>query len=378
VKAAPIAEDCRLIKGPARLSRTGPASLPVVDGGVQILFNKQGLAGLYGPAFPALQPAPPPDPASGLAPKRPDAPVPKNPIVPEPTRPPDERATWPACVVAGRFVFCMDLQGAIHRRLFASGEGDKIIAHGLHGTSIAAAVTGADHTIIAYLGAQKTTEGIVAHAYAALDDGPPVQISEDGSGATFVSLAPRETDVLAMYIDARVALTPLHARPLSLGGAGGALLPGKDAVVYVADGSDHRSMGAIARAQHGPSFLLMPTAGEGSKFGMAAVKVDGDPKDDSPVIWSMYPNGLSPAPIAATTGASPVRVVRARPVSAEPGAWRVLELGHLEADGVFKPLCGLLESRSFSDIAVAVDKAGSVWIVYTSADGTWIEQRGRS
>ena len=74
-----------------------------------------------------------------------------------------------------------------------------------------------------------------------------------------------------------------------------------------------------------------------------------------------------------------LRTVRERrPATAEAGAWRALELGHLESTGSFKPLCNVLESRSFSDVAVAVDKAGSVWIVYTSADGTWVEQRGQS
>jgi hypothetical protein len=158
----------------------------------------------------------------------------------------------------------------------------------------------------------------------------------------------------------------------------GGLRLGKDAVVFIGDGSDRRASGAIAVPPSGPSFVLMATTGEGGKFGMASLKIDGEPKDDTAAVWSFYPNGVSPAPIAATRGVHPVRVARVRPAAAEPGAWRVLELGHLEQDGSFTPLCNLLESRSFSDVAIAVDKAGSVWIVYTSADGTWVEQRGRS
>ena len=73
----------------------------------------------------------------------------------------------------------------------------------------------------------------------------------------------------------------------------------------------------------------------------------------------------------------PVRVARVRPVSADASSWRVLELGHLSNEGYFTPLCNLVESRSFSDVAIAVSPGGSIWIVYTSADGTWVEQRGR-
>jgi hypothetical protein len=371
---AAVPEDCRLVRGPARLSLKGPAALPVLAGGVQILFNRQGAPGSQVPAFPALQPSASSGPAAGLVPNRADPALPKNPLIPEGAPQEDERATWPACVVAGRYVFCMDLEGSIHRRL-VTGEGDKIIAKGRPGTPIAAAAVGSDHTILAFLASMKTSEGVVTHALAVLDDGPLVQLSEEGSGATFVALAPREKDVLAMYIDARVALTPVHARTLTVEGS---LRLGKDAVVHVGEGSERRSVGAIARAASGPAFLLMPLSTEGTKFGMATMKVEGDPQDDSPVVWSFYPNGLSPAPIAATQGVSPARVVRVRPATAAPDAWRVLELGHLEADGSFKALCNVIESRSFTDVNVAVDGRGSVWIVYTSADGTWVEQRGRS
>lgn len=371
--APPVHADCKLIRGPARLSLTGPASLPVVEGGVHVVFNRQGVAGVSSPAFPALKAPPSPALPSALVPKSTAAPAPQSPLVPEGTRPTEERASSPPCAAAGRFVFCMDAEGFIHRRVFPSGEGDKVVARGVPNTSIAAAAVDGDHTILTYLGVLKTSEGLVMHAYAVLDDGPPTQLSEEGSGATFVTIAPRDEGALAMYIDARTALTPVHARSIA---ASGGLRLGKDAVVFVGDGSDRRASGAIASAPLGPSFVLMATAGEGTSFGMAALKIDGDPQDDTRAVWSMYPNGITPAPIAATSGVSPVRVARVRPATAEVGAWRTLELGHLDASGSFAPLCSLLESRSLSDVSIAVDKAGSVWIVYTSADGTWVEQRG--
>lgn len=340
---------------------------------MQVVFNRQGMAGPQIPAFPAAE-RKPSSPAGSLVPKRTEATAASSAILPGATPPEEEKASSPTCAIAGRFAFCMDREGQIRRKTLAPGGEEKIVARGVPGTSIAAVTAPGGKSVLAYLGIKKTSEGLVMHAYAMLDDAPAIQLSEDGSGATFVALAPHEGDLLAMYIDARTALTPVHARTLT---AHGELRLGKDAVVFVADGSERRASGAIAAGPGGPAFLLMATAGEGTSFGMAAVKVDGEPKDDTRAVWSLYPNGLSPAPIAATVGVSPVRVARVRPASAEAGAWRALELGHLEANGDFKPLCSVLESRAFTDVAVAVDKAGSVWIVYTSADGTWVEQRGR-
>jgi hypothetical protein len=338
----------------------------------RVIFNREGAMGTQAPAF--KEPAP--GPATGLFPnpKSPKKPVaaPKVALVPE-AAPAPERASWPACSVTSRYVFCMDHDGAIHRRL-PSGEGDTIVARGRPGAPIAATSFG-DRTVLAYLANQKTTEGVITQAFAVLDEGRPVLLSEEGSGATHVAVIDRGSDVLAMYIDARVALTPLHARTLTI--ADGKLKTGRDAVVFVGDGAERRMSGAIAWAGKGTAHLLIPSTDHDGKFGMAAVVVADEPKDDSPVVWSHYAKEISPAPLAATVGVSPVRVARVRPVSGEANAWRVLELGHLDERGGFKPICNLVESKSFSDVTITAGPSGSLWIVYTSADGTWVEQRGR-
>jgi hypothetical protein len=311
-------------------------------------------------------------PGGGLLPKKADLP-PKAPLLPEPSAS-QERASWPACAVAGQKVFCMDKEGAIHRRS-AAGEGDTIVARARAGTPLAAASLGDSHTFVALLANQKTSEGVITGAYTVLDDGPSVLLSEEGSGATFVTLAARDKDVLAVYIDARVALTPLHARTLSV--VDGKLKIGRDAVIFMGGGADRRLTGAIGWSGSGPAYALLTTTDLDNKFGMAAIPVGDEPKDDTPAVWSYYAREITQAPLAATVGVSPVRVVRVRPVSADASSWRVLELGHLADSGHFTPLCNLVESRSFSDVAIAVSPGGSIWIVYTSADGTWVEQRGR-
>jgi hypothetical protein len=266
----------------------------------------------------------------------------------------------------------MELSGSIRRVPLAGGE-EKAIAFGRRGSSLAAASLPGDALALTFLGDRKTSEGVVTQAFAAIDDSPAVLLSEEGSGATFVALAPWKDGALAMYIDARTALTPVHARVLRRGGDGRLEL-GQDAVIFVGGGVEARMSGAIATAPSGPAFVLVPTSHGVSGFGMASIRVDDPPKDDAPVVWSMYPNGLSPAPVAATRGVAPIRVARARPASREPGSRAVLEVGRLGDDGTFSPLCAAAESGSFSHLAIEADRDGSLWLAYTSSDGTWVSQ----
>lgn len=375
--AASNEEDCKLVRGPAQLSFTGPAAFVFAGndkgpGDMRVIFNREGSIDARPPVFPVLKELA--KPSGGLLPgsKKPEL-VPKAPLVPE-ASPSQERASSPGCAVAGDNVFCMDKEGAVRRRL-VTGEGDKVVGQGRPGTPLAAVPLGAEHTFVALLANQKTTEGIITQAFTILNDGPSILLSEEGSGATFVTLMARGNDALAMYIDSRVALTPMHARTLSV--ADGKLKLGRDAVIFMGGGGDRRQTGAMAWSGKGPAYALIATTDHDNKFGMAAVPIGDEPKDDTPAVWSHYPKEITQAPIAATVGVSPTRVVRVRPVSAEEGSWRVLELGHLDDGGHFRPLCNLVESRSFTDVAIAVSPAGSIWIVYTSADGTWVEQRGK-
>jgi hypothetical protein len=375
-----VSDPCSLLNGPIQLSFTGAASVWVSEEAQPnqdptILFNRDGVARpVYLP-----HPAPRTD-ASAKADPRPagarDAASTKanRPERLALTEAP-ERATAPGCAIAGGFVFCMATSGVIHRTTLA-GEGDTVIATGRPGSSIAAATSGGQQPVIAFLANRRTSEGAVTLAFAALGDSTPVQLSEDGSGATFVTLAPRGDQAVAMYIDARRALTPLHARVLSA--ATGKLRLGTDAVLFVGEASDGRTVGAVALGESGPAFGLLPTFKDTTTFGVAAIRIDEQPRDDAPVTWSTYPGSIEPAPIAATRGVSPVRVALVRPASNEPKPKQVLELGEIDPSGNIKPLCTVAESSKFGDVSLTPDRFGTLWLVYTDAQGTWIERRGKA
>jgi hypothetical protein len=288
---------------------------------------------------------------------------------------PAERATSPGCALAGGYLFCMAASGDLHRSTRA-GEGDVVLAKARPGTPIAASTLGVGHTAYAFIADRKTSEGVVSVAHVGLDEAPPQQLSEDGSGATFVALAPRGEQAVAMYIDARRAMTPLHARVL--GADPGRLRLGGDAVLFVGEGSETRVAGALVLGESGPAFGLLPGFKDATTFGVAAIRIDEQPHDDAPVTWSTYPSGMDRAAIAATRGVSPRRVLLARPASSDAKGKQVLELGEIEDTGAFKGLCTVAEGASFGDLGLTADRFGTLWLSYTDAEGTWIERRGKA
>ncbi len=384
--AAPGA-GCKLRRGPLALSLRGPALLWTPDeaerADFRVIFNRDGVAqhvapalgGLAAPSFGlAAGASPPRDAAQALGALAAPASPPRQ-AAPDAGAAGGEpaRASWPACAVASRFVFCMDHGGTIRRTPLWGAEGPPIGA-GRRGTGISAVSLPGGHTLLAFLSDRKTSEGVVTQAFAVLDDRPAVPLSEEGSGATFVALSPWKGGALAMYIDARSALTPVHARTLGLTPEGKIEL-GPDAVLFVGDAGESRMGGALAVGAGGPAYVLLPAARDLSAFGMAAIRIDEAPRDDMPAAWSLYPNGLSPAPIAATRGVSPIHVARVRPIAREPGSRHALELGQLDGEGRFQPRCLAVEGTSFNHVAIEADRDGSLWIAYTTGAGTFIEQR---
>ncbi|WP_438005887.1 hypothetical protein WME89_45725 [Sorangium sp. So ce321] len=387
--AAPDA-GCKLRRGPLALSLRGPALLWAPDAAARadfrVIFNRDGVAQHVTPAFGALlgplSPRQGSSPDAGTGSASPDAGTGSaSPDAGTGSASPDAgtgsgepaRASWPACEVASGFVFCMDQGGTIRRTPLAGGAAPPLGA-GRRGTSISAVSLPGGRTLLAFLSDRKTSEGAVTQAFAVLDDGPAVPLSAEGSGATFVALSPWKGGALAMYIDARSALTPVHARTLGLT-AEGKLELGPDAVLFVGDAGESRMGGALARGADGPAYVLLPAARDISAFGMAAIRIDDAPRDDMPAVWSLYPNGLSPAPIAATQGVTPIHVARVRPTAREPGARHALEIGQLDGEGRFHARCLAVEGKSFKHVAIEADRDGSLWLAYTTSAGTFVEQR---
>ena len=340
---------CRLVYGPLQLPFVGDVTLAPARAGVLVVSHHDGI-----PTVTRVEPG------DAEAPERSttDAAVP--------------RVSSPPCAVAGGFSFCMDPSGTIHQRSLESEGRDVVVARARPLSSFAAEAFEGGHVLLAYLATRQTTEGLVSEAYASVDGGPPIRLSDDGSGTTHISLARRGTAIVALLVDGRTAMTPVHARTLSL--VQGKLIEGEDAVVFVGGGAEPSTRGALGVSATGAAYALIPISGEGG-FGLATTRLDDPPRIDEPVSWSLYLNGLDPAPIAATEGTSPVRVARVRPLEAQADAPRGLELGRIDDAGAFVSY-GLVGSKGrVKAAAITTDQAGFVWLALTDGTGTWLERR---
>lgn len=128
------------------------------------------------------------------------------------------------------------------------------------------------------------------------------------------------------------------------------------------------------------TFALVPMSRETTEFGMAAIPIAEQPKEDVQPVWSLYPNGLDPAPVAATVGAAyggrdRSRVARVRPAEASAVSPRILELGRMDTTGRFESLGAIATDKRITDVAILGDTLGAVWILYGDSNATWLERR---
>ncbi|HTB71813.1 MAG TPA: hypothetical protein VK762_01155 [Polyangiaceae bacterium] len=274
------------------------------------------------------------------------------------------------CATAGEVAFCPDRAGAVHRSGL-SGDGDRIVASGRIGTHVAASLLGGAHPALAYLASRKTSEGWVSEAWLEVDDDAPLRLSEDGSGATAVDLGARGATLVALTIDARAALTAMHARPVAY--QNGARL-GEDAVVFVGGPGDRQTAGTVALPASGPGWGLLPIARDVADFGLAIVRLDDPPRVDEPTVWSMYPNGLDPASVAVAARGAGAWVARIRPQAAEPGSARVLELGEVGPEGAFTARDLIPTADLPGDLNLALGPHGDLWLAWVDSTGSWVER----
>jgi hypothetical protein len=287
-----------------------------------------------------------------------------------PVAPSDKPGDAPACATSQIRVFCMNSAGEIRRFRFTDqrAEPETFVARARPGAAIAAGdVSG--HAVVAYLRDRTTSEGNTSEAYVESDDGAELRLSEEGAGATSVALVSRGSNAVAVYVDARRAMSPVHARTIT---ASPKLALGKDVVLFVG-GSAETNTRASLGASGGNAFALVPIAHD-LDFGVATVKIGAEPATDSPVAWSDYPNGIDPAPIAATTDGARAFVARVRPSAPKFGSPRVLELGALDATGAFASFGIASTQGAPRDVAIASDGANGFVLAFTDSAGGWSER----
>ncbi|MGH7434066.1 MAG: hypothetical protein ACRENE_00155, partial [Polyangiaceae bacterium] len=237
---------------------------------------------------------------------------------------------------------------------------------------------GGSHPTFAYLASRQTTEGWVTEAWLGVDDTPPVRISEDGCGATALALAPHGAGLMVLSVDARSALTAMHARPVSYEGG---LHLGEDSVVFVGGPGDRQTKAAVVVAASGVGLGLLPIAKDVGDFGLALVRIDNPPRVDEPMAWSIYPNGLDPAPVAAAVDTTPpgggaTWIARVRPVTPDPASVKVLEMG-IVVPGSLQFVSRYIvpgTSGVIKEASLLADGRGGLWLSWLDGAGSWLER----
>jgi len=360
---AAVRSSCRLVYGPAEQPFRGTAALFVRARELLLVTNDHGK--------PRIFPIPIVAPSAARAPRAAAAAKPLSFVT----------ASWPPCEIAEPFAYCTGDDGTVYRTTI--GESDtKAVAKGRPGRRIAAASLGNGHAAVATLDTRRTAVGEVLTAFVTLDDRETRQLSEDGAGATAVRMLPRDHGAVAVYLDARSAMTPVHARTIALDAAD--LVLGSDRVLFVGGPSERGTDVTLARGA-GSLYALVPLAQSMHEFGMATIEVHDPPIDDVPAVWSLYPNGLDPAPIGATTHTTQLSaqlsdrggawVSRVRPSGTSAQSRRVLELGRINESGAFTSMGVLADGDGVTDIAMTTDAFGSVWILYGNMSVAWLERR---
>lgn len=341
------AAACRFLGGPVQLSSRGAAALATRGDKVLAVLNEDGRPALASFRVGPLAAGAGPSPAFITS-----------------------RAIRVPCAVTGDVAFCPDRAGGIQRSSLA-GTDSQWVANSSAGTHVSAASAAGLGPVLLYLARRQTSEGWVTEAWVLAERGLPVRLSEDGSGATSSAVVARGSSLLAVTVDSRVALTAMHAREI-LDDHG--LRLGEDVVTFVGGPGDPGSAAALALFPSSAAWALLPIARDISSFGLALIKLDDPPRVDERVLWSMYLDGLDPAPVATALSGGRIWVARVTPRQKGLGAPRDLELGELTIDGVFALKQVIARAQGASEVGLVSDSRGALWVTWLDHSGSWIQR----
>jgi hypothetical protein len=342
-------QRCRVLYGPEEMPFRGPATMRVSGNTLELWLNQAGTPRIH--KVPIVPPGAP--------------------VKPQALRGDGFPVGYPACALGGAYVYCVGHEGKIQRTPLKGGA-SREVATAKVGTRIVAASLGAEHSMVGYLESRRTSEGFVVEAWGVLDEGTPVRISEEGTGATWFELGTRANEAVAFTIDARAAMSPMHARTLTF--KNGALDVGPDAVLYVGGPGERGLSGTLAIGGNDTHALIAQST-DALHFGMIALPISMPIRDNVHGELSAYPNGVEPAPIAATQERDPVYVVRQRPLNAEIASPKMLELGTLSPIGTFQSIDLWSPHQNVMDLGIVRDAFGTLWITHGDARAVWLERR---
>lgn len=264
----------------------------------------------------------------------------------------------------GRYAYWIRGSALLRRALKAGGAPELLADDAREGTRVAAAEVGNDHkAVAAYIA--KSDEELVARLW--LEGGRRLPLTPEGSQATSVNLVPSGDDLLAIILEGRTSMSPVHARQLLLRGK----IPrvGDDVVVWVGPPSQALSEVVSLPAPDGDAWSFLALERTVTDFGLARFRVDQEPRMDVKVDWLVYPNGINPAPIATGEACGKPIVAFARPSEARPRSPQELHVAKLNGNGLGASEV-VARSRAFNNVSLAPVNGGAL-LTWTADWRTW-------
>ena len=282
----------------------------------------------------------------------------------------------PAAFTRGAYAYWVT-GGKLVRRAFSFSAGippaplEVLAGDALDGTRVAAetvAAGGRRREVAIYIArAEKKDDEHRAHIW--VEGAGSAPLSSDGSGALSVALAVSEGGLVAVMLDLRSAMSPVHARTIEVAATGPARL-GPDVVVFVGPSPEGRVEVGAAPSSEGP-IAFIPFPPDPRSFGLASLLIGREPHLDAKVQWRMYPNGLEPAPVAAAALCGRTWVAYARPSASGSASPHMLALAPLEK-GTFGPEVTAAQGFDFLSVSLSPRDDGGAWLAWVSNGRSWI------
>jgi hypothetical protein len=192
----------------------------------------------------------------------------------------------------------------------------------------------------------------------------PELLTAEGNSTHSVALVHTEDGVLAFSVQARMAMTPVHARRIRF--ASGRPVLGEDTVTWVGGGIQPLTEMTLLPTGDKGLVGLIPHERSMKEFGLARLDIGMSPTMDTPTTWMLYPNGIDPAPVAAARVCGEPAFLYAAPETAAPDSPQELLLRAL-SDASGARALRLASGRAFYFASIAEVSGGalSAWVTDT-------------
>jgi hypothetical protein len=251
-------------------------------------------------------------------------------------------------------------QGRLVRRRFTGPSALEVLASDARdGTRVSAACGAGQPAIVAYIARAGDRGRLVARAW--IDGITNVELTPEGAAANSVALATVKKGAVAITLEGRTAMTPLHARTVRV--VAGKPELGPDVVAWVG-GSAQPLTEVDALATDGKVLALLAMERDVTNFGLVRITIGLPPTMNAPADWQLYPNGLDPAPLAVAQVCDAAVAIFARPSEVRPHAPQELVLARASTQALTDPAV-LARARTIVDVSVAPLERGAL-VVYVA------------